>query len=335
MLNSRPNFICKMNELKPSEMGVGIVGLGLMGSSIAVSLLLAGHHVVAIAPTVEDRDLGPLRVGDCLIQCGKSGLLAAAPEHYLAQLTITEDYGLLAECRLALECVIERLEVKRSVFANIAACVSPTAVIGSNTSAIPISTLQTYVSHPERFLGIHWAEPAYLTRFLEITCGNHTAPEYAEWTMALACHWGKEPTLLRRDLRGFITNRLMYAVYREMFHLMAEGKATMADVDKAFRYDAGSWMTLIGIFRRMDYVGLNEYSETLTRLMPQLSNSDEVPVLMQDMVETNARGVHNNRGLYEYAPGEAQRWEEAFARFNREIYRLARQYPASQPENQP
>ena len=321
-----------MNELNPSEISVGVVGLGLMGSSIVVSLLLAGHRVVAIAPLAEDRQEGPRRVDDCLAQCETSGLLRATPGHYRSRLTITDDYGRLAECRLVLECVIEKPDVKRAVFSAVSAVVSPTTVIGSNTSAIPISTLQTYVSHPERFLGIHWAEPAYLTRFLEITCGQQTAPEFTDWTMALAYHWGKEPTLLRRDVRGFITNRLMYAVYREMFHLMAEGKATMADVDKAFRYDAGSWMTLMGIFRRMDYLGLEEYSELLERTFPQLSNTDEVPAIMQEMVDTNARGVKNGRGLYEYAPGEAQRWEEAYARFNQEIYRLAMQYPAPRPE---
>ena len=320
-----------MVEPNPSEITVGIVGLGLMGSSIAVALLLAGHRVVAIAPLAEDQELGPDRVSECLAQCEASGLLKADLAQYQACLAISGDYGLLADCRLVMECVIERLEVKRSVFSKIADCVSPTTVIASNTSAIPISTLQTYVSHPERFLGIHWAEPAYLTRFLEITCGKHTAPEYAETTMALAHCWGKEPTLLRRDLRGFITNRLMYAVYREMFHLMEEGKASMADVDKAFRYDAGSWMTLMGIFRRMDYLGLKEYSEILTRIFPQLSNSETVPPLMQEMVDNNARGIQNRHGLYEYGPGEAKQWEEAFALFNQEIYHLSMQYPATRP----
>ena len=321
-----------MNELKPSEIIVGVVGLGLMGSSIVASLLLAGHRVVAIAPLADDRDAGPRRVDECLAQCEASGLLRATLAQYRSQLTITGDYGQLAACQLVQECVTERLDVKRIVLSSLSDSVSPTAIISSNTSAIPISTLQTYVSHPERFLGIHWAEPAYLTRFLEITCGQQTAPDRANWTMDLAYHWGKEPTLLRRDIRGFITNRLMYAVYREMFHLMANGNATMDDVDKAFRYDAGSWMTLMGIFRRIDYIGLTDYAGMMARILPQLSNSDEVPVLMRHMMDTTACGVQNGRGLYNYAPGEAKRWEEAFALFNHDMYQLAMQYPAPRPE---
>ncbi len=317
-----------MEEPNPADIDVGVVGLGLMGSSIVVSLLMAGHRVMAIAPMNQDQHLGPKRIRDYLTLCHQSELLDGAPEHYLAQLTVTPDYARLAECQLVQECVVEKMEIKRDVFSRIAAHVSPRAVIASNTSAIPISTLQTYVPYPERFLGIHWAEPAYMTRFLEVTCGKRTNTAHAAWIMKLATLWGKEPTLLRRDLRGFITNRLMYAVYREMFHLIEMEQATVDDVDKAFRYDAGSWMTLMGIFRRMDLLGIAEYAEMLKRTLPLLSNSDDVPAIMQKIADTQARGIHDGRGLYEYDPEESQRWEEAFARFNKDIYQLSMQYPA-------
>ncbi|GAB2781622.1 3-hydroxyacyl-CoA dehydrogenase family protein [Rhabdobacter roseus] len=316
-----------MKKGNPHEISVGVVGLGLMGSSIVVALLLAGHRVVAIAPLPEDKNLGPKRINEYLAQCAQSGMLAAAPAKYLAQLTVTDDYAQLADCRLVLECVIEKLDVKKSVFSKIATYLATDAIIGSNTSAIPISTLQQYVPQPERFLGIHWAEPAYLTRFLEITCGQQTTPANAEWVLELAHHWGKEPTLLRKDVRGFITNRLMYAVYREIFHLIENQKATLEDVDKAFRYDAGSWMTLMGIFRRMDYLGLADYAEMLKTAFPQLSTTDQVPALMQRMVDTHARGVQNARGLYPYTEEEARQWEEAFALFNQDIYHLSSKYP--------
>lgn len=322
-----------MNKIvHPHEISLGVVGLGLMGSSIVVALLAAGHQVVAIAPRADDLHEGPPRIKQDLQRCAQSGLLKGPVSKYLEQLTISDDYSLLTPCRLVLECVIEKIEIKKSVFTTISSYVAADAIIGSNTSAIPISTLQQYVPHPERFLGIHWAEPAYLTRFLEITCGTQTDHQKAEWVQALAHGWGKEPTLLRKDLRGFITNRLMYAVYRELFHLVENGKATLEDVDKAFRYDAGSWMTLMGIFRRMDYLGLKDYGEILTRTFPQLSNSDKVPAVMQKMVDTNARGVQNALGLYEYTEEEARQWEEAFAVFNQEIYELSLKYPLHQLE---
>ena len=324
-----------MNKnIHPYQISLGVVGLGLMGSSIVTALLVAGHRVIAIAPLPEDLTLGPLRIKQDLERCAQSGLLKESVAECLTHLTVTDNYSQLAPCQLVLECVIEKIEIKETVFAKISQYVSKDTILGSNTSAIPISTLQTFVTHPERFIGIHWAEPAYLTRFLEITCGRQTDPEKAEWVLTLAHGWGKEPTLLRKDLRGFITNRLMYAVYRELFYLVENGEASLEDVDKAFRYDAGSWMTLMGIFRRMDYLGLKDYSEILSRTFPQLCNSEMVPAVMQKMVDINARGVQNARGLYEYTEEEARQWEDAFAQFNQEIYQLSLKYPLHQLEYQ-
>jgi 3-hydroxybutyryl-CoA dehydrogenase len=317
-----------MKNINTNEITVGVVGLGLMGSSFIVSLLIAGHEVKAIAPIAEDLTTGPDRINNHLLICSRSGLLSDPIESYASRLSISEDYSLLSECDLVMECVIELPEVKKSVYNKIERIVGRQTVITSNTSAIPISHLQTYLSHPERFLGIHWAEPAYLSKFMEIICGDRTDTLYADWVYELAHCWEKEPILLRKDLRGFVANRLMYAVYREGFVLVENGQATMDDIDKAFRYDPGSWMTLMGIFRRMDFMGLKDYSETFKAVFPLLSNTGEVPAVMQQIVEENARGTQSLKGLYEYTPEEAKKWDDAFAIFTEDIHQLAAQYPS-------
>lgn len=315
-----------MNE--PSSLApVGVVGLGLMGSSIVAALLVAGHPVRAIAPVAHEAPQAPGRIAAQLRQCREAGLIGTL-QPYLDALATSDDYATLAGCVLVIECVVEKPEIKSAVYQKITAAVGADCIIGSNTSAIPISELQKFVAIPARFLGIHWAEPAFMTRFLEITCGDQTDPVFASRIFEMAHGWGKEPTLLKKDIRGFITNRLMYAVYREIFHQIENGRATREDVDKAFRYDAGSWMTLMGIFRRMDYVGLKDYETMLARIFPQLSNSTDVPEIMQQMVREGARGVHNDRGLYPYEAGEGSHWDEAFARFNQEIHDLAAEYSA-------
>jgi 3-hydroxybutyryl-CoA dehydrogenase len=300
-----------------------------MGSSIAVSLLIAGHPVKAIAPVPDDLESGPRRIREQLLLWNESGMLGGNVDNCLARLTVSDNYNELRNCSLVQECVIEKVEVKERIYQKIAAVTGPQTVIVSNTSAIPISTLQLLVPAPERFLGLHWAEPAYATRFLEITCGALTSPQQADWVFRLAHCWGKEPTLLRKDIRGFITNRLMYAVYREVLHLVGKGCATLEDVDKSFRYDTGSWITLMGIFRRMDFTGLKDQATIFRAYFPRLSNAGNVPPVMQRMVAENARGVHNCNGFYDYTPEEAQRWEEAFALFNRDIHRLAALYPCN------
>lgn len=315
-------------ESKAADVTIGVVGLGLMGSSIVVALLLAGHGVIAIAPIAGEKEVAPKRIGTQLKLCELDGLLKAPRESYLGALTISDDYALLDRCDLVLECVTEKMDVKGAVYQRIVSATYPDTIIASNTSAIPITILQQLVSFPERFVGIHWSEPAFATRFMEITCGDLTSRTTADRACRLAERWGKEPTLLKKDIRGFITNRLMYAVYREAFALVEEGVATMVDVDKSFRYDEGSWMTVMGIFRRMDFLGLKDFDLVFKKVFPLLSNSDQMPRVMEQLVKDRSSGTQNLKGLHHYTREEAERWKDAFARFTRDIYELARQYPS-------
>lgn len=324
-----------MQDLRQTaEITIGVVGLGLMGSSIVASLLISGHKVVALAPLAIDKEGAFDKINGQLRQGEEAGILDKSMAQYLVNLSISEDYSDLKQCLIVMECVIEDIKIKEEVFKKITENVSATTIIGTNTSAIPISELQQLVVHPERFIGIHWSEPAFLTRFLEITCGNQTSQDNADKVFTLAHQWGKEPTLLKKDIRGFITNRLMYAVYREIFQILDTQQASKEDLDKAFRYDAGSWMTLMGIFRRMDYEGLADYATICTALFPKLSNSEEVPAEMQAMVNNIAKGIHNEIGLYSYSHQEAQHWERAFASFNKEILLLASEFSAENVEKQ-
>lgn len=325
-----------MNILKtnPAEIEVGVVGIGLMGSSIIVSLLASGHKVKAIAPIPADFVDARKKINEQLLACDLAGLLKHTIAHYHDQLEISQNYNTLANCGLVMECVIEDIIIKEQVYKKITDAVADDTVLSSNTSALPITVLQKLVTVPERFIGIHFAEPAYATRFMEITCGEGTDAKYADWVFNLACHWGKEPTLLRRDIKGFITNRLMYAVYREIFHLIEAGKTTMEDADKAFRYDVGSWVTLMGLFRRIDYTGLQDHAVIFKNLFPQLSNTDTVPGVMEEIVSKNGRGIQNLKGLYPYNQKDAKAWEEAFALFNEEIFKLAAAYPVNIPEKE-
>src|SRR5690606_23940731 len=152
----------------------------------------------------------------------------------------------------------------------------------------------------------HWAEPAYMTRFMEVTCGTATDLGIAEQVVHLGKSWGKEPTLLRKDIRGFITNRLMYAVYREALTLVENGDTTFVDADKVFRYVVGSWVTLMGVFRRMDFMGFGDYIPSFERLLKELSNRSDVPQQMSRMVAEHGKGVHDRRGRYTYNEEKAR-----------------------------
>ena len=321
------------NSLNPAEIPVGVVGLGLMGCSIITCLLMAGHPVVAVAPIPADMDTADPRIRGHLMGAFHEGLLTETPETYLSQLQITEDYHLLRNCQLVIECTLENMAIKRDVYARIEAVIVDNALITSNTSAIPISLLQRETRLPARFLGLHWMEPSHTTRFLEVICGDLSDSQQAEWLYDLAHHWGKEPTLVRKDIRGFITNRLMYAMYREAFYLVENGYATVEDVDRACRNSPGYWMTLVGLFRWMDLTGVPAYHTVMKDLFPTLSNQTEIPRLIDDLVQAGGKGVANAHGFHEYTPEEAREWQKVYEEFSYEIRELALKYPENVVKN--
>ena len=149
--------------------------------------------------------------------------------------------------------------------------------------------LQQETKHPERFFGLHWAEPSHTTRFLEIICGAKSEISKGEFLYALSHFWGKEPTLVRKDIRGFITNRLMYSMYREACYLVENGYATVEDVDRACRNNGGYWMTLVGVFGWMDLTGVAAYHTVMKDLLPTLNNQVTIPKLIDDIVKDGGR----------------------------------------------
>ncbi len=175
----------------------GVVGLGLMGTSIATCLVAAGHHVVAIDKDVSRRRSLKRRVSLLLRDMRREKLLAKDPADVLQRLSTSDDFCALRDCGIVMESIFENLNDKRDVLRKIEDAVSPEALIGSNTSALPVTELQRGARHPERILGVHWGEPAHVLRFLEVICGAETDQRNAEKVMRLAS--------VRNDMGYWIT----------------------------------------------------------------------------------------------------------------------------------
>jgi 3-hydroxybutyryl-CoA dehydrogenase len=318
-------------RLKPGDVPVGVVGMGLMGTSIATCLLAAGHPVVGIDRTAKQLSAAKRKIRPLLREMKREGLLRSDPARVVQRLMLSQDYGSLRDAALVIESTTEDVEVKREVFRKIEAVVSPSAIIGSNTSGIPISLLQKGTRHPGRFLAIHWSEPAHVSRFLEVACGEQTRPAVARRVIELAGNWDKEPALLRRDVRGFISNRCAYALYREAFHIVEQGWATMEDVDRSLRNDIGWWIPFAGPFRYMDLTGGAAYGTVMKDLWPELSCSTQVPERMKKVMTAGGKGIANAKGLYRYTRQEAERWEQQYREFNYDIRRVARKYGNEEP----
>ena len=169
--------------------------------------------------------------------------------------------------------------------------------------------------------------------FLEIICGDLSKTEHAEYLYQLSHSWGKEPVLVRKDIPGFIANRLMYAMYREAMYLVENGYASIEDIDTSCRTNAGNFMTYIGIFRWMDLTGVKAYHTVMKDLFPTLNNGTEVPRLIDDIVKSGGNGISNAKGFYEYSPEEVKMWQETFSAFTYDIRELALKYPGDLVKN--
>ncbi|SHM74368.1 3-hydroxybutyryl-CoA dehydrogenase [Cyclobacterium lianum] len=312
----------------PGNFQVGIVGLGLMGSSIAACMLIAGHPVVGVELLPEALQSGAERVKNHLKLAAEKGLIKMEAKDYLKHFTTAGDLKSLKDCQLVIESVKEDKNLKAEVFRQLDGILDKEAFITTNTSAIPISVLQQHVSNPGRFFGLHWMEPAYTTRFLELICGEKSDLNKARFLYDLGELWQKETVLVKKDLPGFIANRLMYAMYREAMHLVDGEYASVEDVDKACRNVAGYFLPMMGVFRWMDFTGIGSYREVMKDLFPTLNNDTSPGRVINDIVDAGGRGIFNGHGFYEYSPEEREIWQELYNEFSYEIRELTLKYPA-------
>lgn len=306
---------------------VGVGGLGLLGRGIATCLLANGFQVIAYNRTTKRAKAAEDHIRAALEEMVRRRLLARARlKTWRGDFQLVRSVGELAGCRFLIESVKEDLALKRAIFDELESEVAPGAVIASNTSSIPISELQKGRRHPERFLGMHWAEPAEITRYLELIPGRHTSPEAMRMAVLLGEKCGKEPSALKKDIRGFISNRMMYAMMREAFHLVESGVADLETVDRSFRNDMGWWATIAGPFRWMDLTGIPAYETVAEGLFPQLSNERKVAKLMRDTVARGAQGISNRKGFYRYDRASAKAWERAWVDFTYDVRKLVEKY---------
>ena len=315
-----------------SPVDVAVIGLGLMGRSIVACLLAAGHRVIGITNDLAASAEVPVRVKEMLAQMHSEGLLHADAETVMDRFALSDAMQDIASCSIVFESVTEDVDLKREIIRQFESVVADTAIFATNTSAIPVSELQEGTNHPERILGIHWHEPAHVSRFMEIIPGKATQTEYVARIVALAPSWGKEPSVLKREIRGFISNRISYAMFREACHLVDSGVCGVEDVDHAMRNDVGWWMPFAGPFRYMDLMGVEAYYRVMKDLLPDLVTSPDVPKLIKDVVDDGGRGISNGRGFYRYTAAEAADWEARYAEFNYKMRQLTMEYSHDLPK---
>jgi 3-hydroxybutyryl-CoA dehydrogenase len=306
---------------------VGLIGLGLMGQGIASCLIARGLKVVAWSRSPEREAQTLERIGEALdLLLKRKALRKSRLSGWERRFSFVRSLEELKDASFIIETVKEDLELKREIYEKLEAFLPAGTVIASNTSSIPVSLLQQGRKHPERFVAMHWGEPAEVTRYLEIIPGKQTSAAAVSQCRELGSVCGKEPSVLNFDIRGFISNRLMYAMMREACHLVEIGVADLETVDRSFRNDIGWWATLAGPFRWMDLTGIPAYATVMEGLFPELCNDKALPAMMKEMRERGALGIANHKGFYEYTQAGAEEWERVWLEFTHDIRKLVEKY---------
>lgn len=299
---------------------IGLIGLGLMGQGIASCLVRYGFHVIAYSRTESREQETMSHIKGSFRKLMERNLITKSEtEGWEERFRYVNSLEQLGGSQFVIETVGESLDLKREIYKTIESVVEKDVVIATNTSGIPISLLQEGLSIKERFIGMHWAEPAEITKYLEISPGQGTADYATEAGRQIGLRCEKQPTLLNYDLPGLISNRMMYAMMREAIHLVESGVADIETVDRSFRNDIGWWATICGPFRWMDLTGLPIYAKVMEGLFSELSNKNSLPELMKEKVSSGTK-------FYNYEGNEEKEWEDAWMDFAHDINEITDKY---------
>jgi 3-hydroxybutyryl-CoA dehydrogenase len=279
-----------------------IIGGGVMARGIAARLAASGIHTVVL---VRRREVVAAAEADISARIERIGTRSGTVRVHASVGDLEPPFG------LAVESVAEELEAKRAVLARAERLLADDGILTSNTSSLPLATLGGSLARPERFAGWHWFNPAELVPLVEVVAAPQTAPAVVERLLALSRTIGKEPVTVRRDVPGFVANRLQYALLREAYALVESGVCDVDDVDRAVVSGLGARWAAIGPFASMDAAGLEVHEAVAAQLFPQLSRSTAVPALLRELRRRGATGARGGSGLRgTYGPGAARRLDE-------------------------
>ncbi|WP_336360819.1 3-hydroxyacyl-CoA dehydrogenase family protein [Haladaptatus sp. ZSTT2] len=286
---------------------VAIVGAGNMGAGLAVQFARHGTSTTLIDHRQSNLDTARESVTDALTFLQKEDLLAGdhATIRELIDYTLETATG-VADADLVLETVSESREVKREVLETVASATPDDTILASNTSGIPITELGEFVPNPERLVGCHWWNPPYLLPLVEVVRGEQTAAETVARTVDYVEAVGRDPIVVERDVPGFVWNRIQFAVLRECTHLVAEGVASLDDVERAVRDGYALRTAAVGPFETADLSGVDLFRDIANNLYPELSTATEAGPVFEDRIATGATGVASGAGFHTYEESLAE-----------------------------
>ncbi len=284
-----------------------VIGTGMMGPGIALTLALGGVRATILSRNRENALQGLEKAWAQTRLLEENGLAsadrAARARDLLGASTAFDET--VARADLVIESAPEDMAFKQELFARMDGLSGPDAVLASNTSGLSITAIASACRHPERVLTTHFWNPPHLMPLVEIVLGERTSPETGGAVRDLLSACGKTPVVVKKDRPGQLGNRLQMALVREAVNIVAEGIASVEDVDLAAKNGFGLRLPVYGIFEHQDMVGLDMCLAIIDYVARDLNNEPKAPEFYHRMVARGELGVKTGKGFYDWSKKDA------------------------------
>ncbi|MBI5364516.1 MAG: 3-hydroxybutyryl-CoA dehydrogenase [Planctomycetes bacterium] len=291
---------------------VGVVGCGLMGHGIAQVAAQGGCTVVVVETEQKFLDTGLGRIDKSLAKIAEKAIEKGAPAEQAkkqsadtrARITGALDRKALADCDLVVEAIVENLDVKKQLFAELGKLCKPTTIFASNTSSFPVKEMAAASGRPKQFVGLHFFNPVQLMKLVEVVRTNETSDEAFAEARAFGEACGKTP-IGCKDTPGFVVNRLLVPYMGQALAMLERGDATAADIDTAMKLGCGHPM---GPIELTDYVGLDTTLFILQGWVKTYPNEPafKIPACLEKKVKEGKLGRKTGEGFYKWQGDKKQ-----------------------------
>src|SRR3984957_20312654 len=294
---------------EPVKQKIGVIAGALRGRGPPFFFAPAGHPIGLFEPMADIRNSLPKRLQAIVALFGDDPALLQRIE------THDQLAPAMQGAAFVFEAAPEKLPLKQKIFAELESVVTPETILASNSSAIPSTDIGRDLKHRERVVGTHFWNPPHLVPLVEVIQNEKTSDGVVRATMDLLRNAGKVPVHVRRDIPGFVGNRLQHAMKREAIALVAAGVCDAETIDTVVKEGFGARTAVLGPMEQSDLVGLDLALDIAEVLYEHLDRTAHAPDILREKLKAGKLGMKSGEGLRKWGPGEADKVRARLSQF--------------------